>query len=123
MIQDLGIAKEITLLLDTGAESTIISEGDAKEMDLDYSTLEKGPPALGIGGTAEIYIVRGAALSFVSDGWLIVKTMNRLELIKHNAKDSILQKALESLPSLLGRDILGTKFSITSDGKDVTIEI
>jgi len=122
IIQEMGIAKEMTLELDTGAASTIISEGDADAMGLDYSQLEKGTPALGIGGVADVHILKNARLAFVSGEWLIVKIMDRLEVIKHNVEDPIIKKALKSLPSLLGRDVLGTKFTITSDGKNVTIE-
>ena len=121
--QELGIAYKMTLLLDTGAASTIISEGDASAMGLDYSQLEKGNPALGIGGTAEVYILRNASLSFIFGDWLIVKTMDRLEIMKHDVEDPIISKALKSLPSLLGRDVLGTKFTISSDGKKVTIDL
>ena len=123
IVQEMGIVKEMTLLLDTGAASTIISQGDAEAMGLDYSELEKGIPALGIGGVSEVYILKNASLSFVSGKWLIVKTINRLEVIKHDVKDPIIQKALKSLPSLLGRDILGTRFKISSDGKNVTIDL
>jgi len=123
IIQELGIAQEMTLELDTGAEATVISEGDARKLGLDYSKLEKGGPALGIGGMAQTYVVKGAALSFISDGWLIVKTMERLEVLKHEVEDPVLQKALQTLPSLLGRDVLGRKFVITSDGKNISIEL
>lgn len=122
IVQEMGIVKEMTFLLDTGAASTIISEGDADTMGLDYSQLEKGTPALGIGGVADVYILKNARLAFVSGEWLIVKIIDRLEVIKHNVEDPIIKKALKSLPSLLGRDVLGTKFTITSDGKNVTIE-
>lgn len=123
IIQELGIAYKMTLLLDTGAASTIISEGDATAMGLDYSQLEKGNPALGIGGTADVYILKNANLAFISGDWLIVKTMDRLEIMKHTVKDPIIDKALKSLPSLFGRDILGTKFTINSDGNGVTIDL
>jgi hypothetical protein len=122
-IQELGIAYKMTLLLDTGAASTIISEGDAAAMDLDLSQLEKGKPALGIGGTADVYILRNANLSFISGDWLIMKSMDQLEVMKHDVKDPIISKALRSLPSLLGRDILGRKFTISSDGNNVTIDL
>lgn len=123
IIQELGIAKKMTLELDTGAEATIISEGDVKKLGLDYSKLEKGNPALGIGGTAQTYIVKDAALAFISDGWLIIKSMERMGVLKHEVEDPVLQKALQTLPSLFGRDILGRKFTITSDGKNVSIEL
>jgi len=122
IVQEMGIVKEMTFLLDTGAASTIISEGDADAMGLDYSQLEKGTPALGIGGVADVYILKNARLAFVSGEWLIVKIIDRLEVIKHNVEDPIIKKALKSLPSLLGRDALGTRFGIGSDGDNVTID-
>jgi hypothetical protein len=123
IIQELGIAYKMTLLLDTGAASTIISEGDATAMNLDLSQLEKGTPALGIGGTADVYILRNANLSVISGDWLIMKSMDRLEVMKHDVKDPTISKALKSLPSLLGRDILCRKFVISSDGNKVTIDL
>lgn len=123
IIQELGIADEMTFLLDTGAERTIISEGDAERLGIDYSKLKKGYPALGIGGMSDTYVIKNVTLSFVSNGWLIVRIMKELELLKHETDDPTLKLALKSLPSLLGRDVLGRKFTISSDGKNATIDI
>lgn len=123
VVQELGIAESVVFELDTGADRTVISDGDALRMGIDCSQLDSGVPALGVGGVAPTRILKNALLIFISDGWLIVKGMKKLEVLVHETDDPNLQQVLLAIPSLLGRDVLGKKFKLESDGKNVVLEI
>ena len=120
-----GIQDSLLLEVDTGADTTMIGERDAKRIGIDFSKLEPGPPALGIGGTSPTYIIPDAIFVLGSEKkeWLMVKPMPKLQVMKHETDDPELEKKLRRLPSVLGRDILGERYKIICDGAKATIEI
>ena len=53
----LQVIRDILLVVDTGTAITTINEFDAREMKVDYSKMTKNQNSLGIGGSAESYLV------------------------------------------------------------------
>jgi len=95
-------------LVDTGASRTSISEGDAVRYGIDYSKLEKGSTALGIGGTADAYNMCGCLLAFKKEGEAGFHRirMKTISVLKHSTRNADVRRRLRVLPSLLGRDVL-----------------
>lgn len=123
--KSLKIASGIVFELDTGASRSVICDMDAKRLQIDYSKLPKGKPAYGIGGKCDTYVIRDAILLFVSGEWLLSRKIS-ISVLKHDVtkvQDPDLKRAIETLPSLLGRDVIGTNFDLTCDGKNVTLNI
>lgn len=87
---------EVPLLVDTGADRTVISPLDAhrlsRALGMQLTTLAKGPPSTGIGGRMDTYII---------DAVLTLGTFTTpLRLTILDPTSSL------PIPSLLGRDIL-----------------
>jgi hypothetical protein len=125
VISSLGIQDSLLLEVDTGADSTLIGERDAEKIGIDYSKLNRGPEALGIGGTSPTYVIPDAIFVFGTEqeNWLMVKTMPHLQVTKHKTRNPKLRLKLKRLPSVLGRDILGSRYKINCTGDKATIEI
>jgi hypothetical protein len=94
-----GIQGSISFLVDTGADTTTLLPDDSRRLGVDYSTLklERGS-TVGIGGAARFYAER-AIIVFTDPGkWLYAYEIS-LSISPYD-------KALKSVHSLLGRDIL-----------------
>ena len=87
--------RPVPFLVDTGADTTILSFQDAKEIGLEVTLLKRAPtPAKGIGGTLSLHLVE-ATLLFASE-----RTQKIYEMEIGIPAENY------GLPSLLGRDIL-----------------
>lgn len=88
---------EIEFVVDTGADHTLLSPGDARrlhrELGLDIRTMPRGNPIGGVGGSAETRIVR-ATLVIGS-----YETTMPLHVVDMPPGPS-------DMPSLIGRDII-----------------
>ena len=94
-----GIGAEVSLLVDTGADSTTLMPMDGKNLGIDYSRLTCMDEATGVGGTTPTYL-EFALLTFLDDGRQRLSTYAvTLDILPPNPD-------LDGLPSLLGRDIL-----------------
>jgi hypothetical protein len=102
----LGKHSNISFLIDTGADTTVLSPIDAKKLGINYSKLLHPEDSVGIGGTNRCFR-EDALVAFAGD--------NRV-LFVHKIRLAILEPkpAIASIPSLLGRDILN-KWRITYD--------
>ena len=61
----LHLYASIEFLLDTGAVKTIVSDRDANKLGVDYTMFEKlDCGMLGIGGTADAYVLKDSKLIF-----------------------------------------------------------
>jgi predicted aspartyl protease len=97
----LGINKDILMVVDTGTTITTINEFDAREMKIDYSKLKKNQDSLGIGGQAKSYFADSCHLYF-GEGIESVD-VQPVRFLKQSSVESAIQ---ERYPSLLGMDVL-----------------
>jgi len=66
MIPEFSISQRVRFLIDTGASTNIINQGDALRLGLDFSRLKKSKIKIGgIGGFAETYEIEATLLSKV----------------------------------------------------------
>jgi hypothetical protein len=86
------------LLIDTGADVSVLMPRDSKRLNIDFHALRNSTESQGIGGIARAY-QETAAISFY-DRHYIYSYNIRIEVAAQLAHNS-------SIPSLLGRDILG----------------
>lgn len=72
LCKELNLSYPILFLIDTGADITTISVSDLKDK-VDYTILEKGNDAVGIGGIQECYILHDVTLLFITDSEKIIE--------------------------------------------------
>ena len=95
LFPDLRLESDISFLVDTGADASLLMPSDAANMNLDYDALLPAEqPPIGIGGTIEAY-THPAVLLFGSRYWYFLD----LEIAAP-------YDHLDEMPSLLGRDVL-----------------
>jgi predicted aspartyl protease len=97
----LGINKDILMVVDTGTTITTINEFNAREMKIDYSKLKKNQDSLGIGGQAKSYFADSCHLYF-GEGIESVD-VQPVRFLKQSSVENAIQ---EQYPSLLGMDVL-----------------
>jgi predicted aspartyl protease len=97
----LGINKDMLMVVDTGTTITTINEFDAREMKIDYSKLKKNQDSLGIGGQAKSYFADSCHLYF-GEGIESVD-VQPVRFLKQSSVENAIQ---EQYPSLLGMDVL-----------------
>lgn len=97
----LGINKDILMVVDTGTTITTINEFDAREMKIDYFKLKKNQDSLGIGGQAKSYFADSCHLYF-GEGIESVD-VQPVRFLKQSSVENAIQ---EQYPSLLGMDVL-----------------
>ena len=134
------IDKQFPFIVDTGASLTVISEGDAIELGVDYAELTKIDPEpkimRGIGGSSLCYRVNNAELWFEvkEDEWHVEK-IDKLGIMKHQNdevecpacgkrwmwREEERARHAKSMPSLLGVDVLH-KFKIRITSKQIFLE-
>lgn len=93
-----GLNSDISFLVDTGADRSILMPADALRMGLDYSKLTRRTESVGIGGTARTYIEE-AALVYSEPGRFLYLYFVDLRIAAPSPE-------IMDLPSLLGRDVL-----------------
>lgn len=95
-IPALAINGTVHFLVDTGADSTLIAPRDAEELALNTAQLPEGPPSTGVGGRTPTRSIEARltldALTF---------TIPLRILAPQSARQ---RRALQFIPSLLGRD-------------------
>ena len=125
--RSLNISSLVVFELDTGAASTCLFDSDARRLGLDYSVLPQIEPAYGIGGKCNAHAIEDAVLRFVSGyGEWSLERQIRLTVLNHKVEeiqDADVRSAILACPSLLGRDILGSNFTITRQEVHVTLDI
>jgi len=107
----------IIFLIDLGATTTTILEGDCRRLGIDCSKLQKSQNSIiAAGGKIETYILPDVTLLFETDkGNYIIEKIEKIDVIKPR-RDSIL------LPfSLLGVDIL-SRFKLVYTKDQVFLE-
>ncbi|CEG13696.1 conserved hypothetical protein [groundwater metagenome] len=108
IIPDIG-EKDIKFLVDTGAERTVICEGDSVEIGVDYEKLERAERDLGgIGGKVETYTIEAILKiepDFVDKRKILV-IRNKIPKYLPDEEKKRLKNLYRRIPSLLGRDII-----------------
>ena len=98
-IPRLKLHSDISFLVDTGADRTVLLVDDASKMQIDYSRLKFGKQiSVGIGGSTRHYI-EPAIVTFEEAGRRLHVYQIELAIAQYNGK-------LRRVPSLLGRDVL-----------------
>lgn len=98
LIPRLGIDANISFLVDTGADTSLLSPADAFEMGVDYSLLTGETESLGTAGIAHNF-TEPASIAFTEPGRYIYIYHVGLEIAAPSPE--IIQ-----MPSLLGREIV-----------------
>ena len=98
IIPRFNIEADISFLVDTGADSSLIGPADGFEMGLDYTAFGKITESVGTGGLAESYTEK-ASIAFTDPGKCMYVYHVDLEI-------AVPSDAIEEMPSLLGREIL-----------------
>ena len=94
----LGIEGVVQFLVDTGADDSLLSPGDASAAGVDFSALRSRSTALGLGGAVECY-VEPATIAFVGDDDIRYSYNMELEI-------AAMQPETMGLPSILGREVI-----------------
>lgn len=102
----LGVRGDVSFLLDTGADLSVLMPLDGRRLGIDYRRLQGRVESVGIGGTSHDYREPGLLIFAES-----AKTLRAYELDLVVAASS---SEILDLPSLLGRDVLN-RWRITMD--------
>ncbi len=94
----LGIEDNISFLMDTGADTSVLMPGDARRLGVSYELLEGDRECGGIGGTVHSFIER-AILVFSHPNRTLYGYDLQMDIMPYDAE-------MEEVPSLLGRDVL-----------------
>ncbi len=97
-IPTLALVGTVHFLVDTGADSTVLAPRDATALRIDVSRLPAGPLSIGVGGRTP---TASAAASLTLDARTFTTTLRILAPTRREQ-----HRALGTIPSLLGRDIL-----------------
>ena len=107
--QELGPARKVSFLIDTGTPKTILSERDAQKLGVDFNNLEKTSASmLGIGGFAETYHLNRVTLVFLSEDGKHEENLSEMLLVR---EPELTEEIKNQIPSILGRDLL-SKFTL-----------
>ncbi len=126
-IEDLGIQNQlISLLFDTGATYTQLSERDWRSrFHIDPSLFVKNEkePTLTAGGTMPSWTLpKRTKLQFrTTTSEIPVEDLPQIRIINYEGFPAAERKKLESVPSILGRDII-LKFKTTLTHKKLEME-
>ena len=104
-----GIAGVKPFLVDTGADNTVLSRPDARDLGMDYRSLPNGKGAVGVGRAKTKVLHEDIYLIFHADTGLHQERLNKIEIL------------LREIPSLLGRDII-QKFRLVLTNEEVYLD-
>ena len=93
----LSIAREVTFLVDTGADNCLIMPTDAANLDINYDNLSGRIASLGLGGVIE---------TFYEPSLLVFKAEKSRYIYRVAMAIHPPSAEIANLPSLLGREIL-----------------
>ncbi len=115
----------VGFIVDTGSSKTIITDVDARRLDVNYAELEPSTePYYGIGGTdVQSFSLPNCRLSFTDKmGRKHPEDLENVIVLQHKLETERDKETLGKFPSLLGLDIL-RKYKITFTNFNVTLEL
>lgn len=116
-LENEGIKRKVSFLIDTGTPKTIISERDALKLGLNLERLEKlEEELLSLGGFSETFRLRDVVFQFASgDGGHI----ENLDEVLVNREKGLPDEIKKQIPSLMGRDIIGKFVLVLDEGQSM----
>jgi len=109
---EFSLLKHVYFLIDTGSAISALSSKDLGG-DIDYSSFDKkSEAAIGVGGSLECYLIHNIKLFLftVEQNWMELARFDSMCLLPPSI--DLLTKTRIYLPSIIGRDILGTKLDL-----------
>lgn len=94
----LGNDAQVSFIVDTGADASLLSQADAETMGIDYSALEQPADIAGVGGFLGVHPEE--AILIFDDGSSTLPIRIQLGIAERGTSIA------PQIPSLLGRDIL-----------------
>ncbi len=94
----LDIQGDVSFLMDTGADTSVLMPSDAGKVGIPYDLLEGDRECAGVGGTVHSFVER-AILVFSHPDRTLYGYDLEIDIMPYDA-------AMEEVPSLLGRDVL-----------------
>ena len=117
-IPRLEIGSNISFLVDTGADATVLMPTDGIRMNLPYERLQDPITTIGLGGRTKLY-QEGAIVTFAEPGVALYAYAISLAVVP---KDMF--KDVGPPPSLLGRDIMRRwRMSAAPLERELTFEV
>ena len=107
----LGIHGDVSFLVDTGADTSLLSAMDAIHIGIDFGRITRRSEAQGLGGIIVPTYVEQAIVVFSEPGVAIWAYRGDLEITTPDPDDYITEVPIDTeearkVPSLLGREIL-----------------
>lgn len=114
----------LPLAIDTGCRRTTIMDKDAAILNFKYRKLERVKKGItGIGGKSRGWYLKDIAIKFpTSDPPNRIELLETILVSKHVARTEERRRIINSVPSLLGLDVLG-KSRLTFRADAVTLEL
>jgi hypothetical protein len=111
----LRIVGDISFILDTGADKSLLMPIDAERLGVDFKKLERTDESRGVGGLSRQF-VEPAILAFTDGSFLHVYQIPM--------RIAVPNPEIMDIPSLLGRDVID-RWSVTYDkaGTGLTAEV
>ena len=103
-IPSLGLVGSVSFLIDTGADTTLLTPADATKIGFDFNVAGKVWTAQGIGGSAKTSVFRARLVFLDRECGRLYGYENRLSILHPSDEDE--DAVSERIPSLLGRDLL-----------------
>jgi hypothetical protein len=97
LIPSIGLRGNVSFLLDTGADCTVLAEVDARRLGMDYAALAHPMRSFGIGGASNDF--QEPAVLGIADGPAL--HLFAISLIVKSPDPNLI-----TMPSLLGRDVI-----------------
>ena len=94
----LAVEGDVSFLMDTGADTSVLMPSDAKNLGVQYNLLEGDRECGGIGGTVHSFIERAILVFFHPNRTLYGYDLE-IDIMPYDAE-------MEEVPSLLGWDVL-----------------
>jgi len=94
----LRVQGDISFIVDTGADNTVLMPLDGIRLGVDYSKLSGGTAIVGVGGYAHMFQESGAAI--------FLERSNMLHIYFIEVRIASHTPEIADIPSLLGRDVL-----------------
>lgn len=112
----LNVRSNISFLVDTGADRSLLMPLDGTRMGLDYNQLAGNQEAVGIGGVSRHFVEPALVVFSEAGKYLYIYSIN-LTISSSNT-------SLMDVPSLLGRDILDQwKMTYNPTKKELTFVV